>query len=131
MEVPLAVRLPVTRRVGQLGSKFELPPERSALNILLVTARPFGRGDVGYRTMSRPLLDGLRQSSLPVTLDLVRPGTWEALRGHLRAAGRAARDGLVSGRPFRPARRVQRVRRAGTGPGAGPVLVRRARGAAV
>ena len=91
MDTPLALRLPVTRRVGQLGSKFELPPERSSLNILLVTARPFGRGDVGYRTISRPLLDALRQSSLPVTLDLVRPGSWEALRGHLRA--RAEQDG--------------------------------------
>jgi hypothetical protein len=47
MEVPLAVRLPVTRRVGLLRSKFELPPERSSLNILLVTARPFGPRDVG------------------------------------------------------------------------------------
>ncbi len=91
MEVPLAVRLPVTRRVGPLGSKFELPPERSSLNILLVTARPFGKTDVGYRTISRPLLEALRQSSLPVTLDLVRPGSWEALRGHLRS--RAEKDG--------------------------------------
>ena len=41
---PLAVRLPVTRRVERLPSKFELPPEQPTLNILLVTARPFGRG---------------------------------------------------------------------------------------
>ena len=91
MDVPLALRLPVTRRVGQLGAQFELPPGRSSLNILLVTARPFGARDVGYRTISRPLLDALRQSSLPVSLDLVRPGTWEALRTHLRA--RAEQDG--------------------------------------
>jgi tetratricopeptide (TPR) repeat protein len=85
LDAPLAVRLPITRRVERLPSMFELPPERASLNILLVTARPFGRGDVGYRTISRPLLDALRRSSLPVTLDLVRPGTWSALRGHLRA----------------------------------------------
>ena len=89
---PLAVRLPVTRRVAQLPSRFELPSGQPTLNILLVTARPFGRGDVGYRTISRPLLDALRQGSVPVTVDLVRPGTWEALRGHLREA-RARRDG--------------------------------------
>ena len=84
LDAPLAVRLPVTRRVERLPSMFQLPPERPSLNILLVTARPFGPSDVGYRTISRPLLHALRQSSLPVTLDLVRPGTWEALRGHLR-----------------------------------------------
>ena len=83
MDAPLAVRLPVTRRVGQLESRFQLPPARATLNILVVTARPFGAGDVGYRTISRPLLDALRQSQLPVTVDLVRPGTWEALREHL------------------------------------------------
>jgi CHAT domain/NACHT domain len=52
-------------------------------------------GDVGYRTVSRPLLDALRQASVPVTVDLVRPGTWEALRDHLR--DRRARDGSSSG----------------------------------
>ena len=84
IDMPLAVRLPVTRRVGRLESRFQLPPERSTLNILVVTARPFGKGDVGYRTISRPLLDAVRRSRLPVTIDLVRPGTWEALRGHLQ-----------------------------------------------
>ena len=86
LDGPLAVRVPVTRRVALLPSKFELPSGQPTLNILLVTARPFGRGDVGYRTISRPLLDALRQASVPVTVDLVRPGTWEALRDHLREA---------------------------------------------
>ncbi len=85
MDAPLAVRLPVTRRVAGLESMFELPPERATLNILVVTARPFGAGDVGYRTISRPLLDGLRRSNLLVTVDLVRPGTWEVLREHLQS----------------------------------------------
>jgi tetratricopeptide (TPR) repeat protein len=84
LEEPLSVRLPVTRRVALLPSKFELPPDQPTLNILLVTARPFGRRDVGYRTISRPLLDALQQASIPVTVDLVRPGTWQALRDHLR-----------------------------------------------
>jgi tetratricopeptide (TPR) repeat protein len=86
LDEPLAVRLPVTRRVTLVPSKFELPSGQPTLNILLVTARPFGRTDVGYRTISRPLLDALRQASVPVTVDLVRPGTWEALRDHLREA---------------------------------------------
>ena len=92
LDGPLAVRLPVTRRVALVPSRFELPSGQPTLNILLVTARPFGRRDVGYRTISRPLLDALRQASLPVTVDLVRPGTWEALRDHLREA-KARRGG--------------------------------------
>ena len=84
--VPLAIRVPVTRRVDGLGKKFEPPGGRPTLNILVVVARPDGPVDVGYRTISRPLLDALRTAGLPVRVDLVRPGTWEALRQHLRAA---------------------------------------------
>jgi tetratricopeptide (TPR) repeat protein len=86
LDAPLAVRLPVTRRVDALGSKFDPPGGRPTLNILVVVARPDGPADVGYRTISRPLLDALRTAGLPVTVDLVRPGTWPALRDHLRAA---------------------------------------------
>jgi len=86
LDVPLTVRLPVTRRVDALSSKFDLPGRRPTLNILVVMARPDGLADVGYRTISRPLLDALRTAGLLVTVDLVRPGTWQALRDHLRAA---------------------------------------------
>lgn len=82
---PLAVRLPVTRRVEPLSSRFEAAADRATLNILVVTARPDGPSDVGFRTLSRPLLDALRQAAVPVTVDLVRPGTWDALRAHLDA----------------------------------------------
>jgi hypothetical protein len=85
LDAPLAVLLPVTRRVGLLPSKFKLPARRDTLNILLVTARPFGQRDIGYRTISRPLIDGIRQSKLPVTIDFVRPGTWRAFREHLQS----------------------------------------------
>ncbi|MGY0234316.1 tetratricopeptide repeat protein [Longispora urticae] len=82
----LAVRLPMVRRVRRQPARFDVPPARPTLNILVVTARPDGARDVGYRTISRPLLDALRQARLPVTVDLVRPGTWAALRDRLRAA---------------------------------------------
>jgi tetratricopeptide (TPR) repeat protein len=83
---PLAVRLPVTRRVAGLGSQFTVAQSGDVLNILVVTARPDGPKDVGYRTISRPLLEGLRQADRPVRVELVRPGTWEALRDRLRSA---------------------------------------------
>ena len=86
LDAPLALRIPVTRRVAALGSKFDPPSGSSTLNVLVTTARPDGSNDVGYRTVSRPLLDALRVAGLPVTMNLVRPGTWEALVAHLRAA---------------------------------------------
>ncbi|GID93728.1 tetratricopeptide repeat protein [Amorphoplanes digitatis] len=86
LPVPAVLRLPVTRRVDLAPPGFELPPERSTLNILVVTARPAGRADVGFRTISRPLLDGLRTADRPVVVDLVRPGTWQAVERQLRDA---------------------------------------------
>ncbi|MCP4108640.1 MAG: hypothetical protein GY749_24340 [Desulfobacteraceae bacterium] len=43
-----------------------------------------GRKDVGYRTVSRPLVERLRKSDLPVHIDILRPGTYRALTEHLR-----------------------------------------------
>lgn len=57
------------------------------LNVLVVTARPEGRRDVAYRTISRPLVDMLQNSDMKVNLDLVRPGTFRALCEHLEAKG--------------------------------------------
>ena len=36
------------------------------INLLIVTARPAGTHDVGYRTISRPLVEALRQTSIPI-----------------------------------------------------------------
>ena len=55
------------------------------INILVVTARPDGRKDVNYRTISRPMIEALRQANLKVRIDLVRPGTYMALSQHLEA----------------------------------------------
>ena len=54
-----------------------------------VRASPRGRRDVGYRTISRPLIDGLRQVQAPVQVDLVRPETYPALVEHLRHSEQA------------------------------------------
>ncbi len=53
------------------------------IHLLVVAARPYGKRDMGYRTISRPLVDLLRQSSLPIQVEIVRPGTYEALAKHL------------------------------------------------
>ncbi|MGK7872882.1 MAG: Tfp pilus assembly protein PilF, partial [Xenococcaceae cyanobacterium] len=57
------------------------------INLLVVTARPNEESDVGYRTISRPLIEGIRNSQLRVNVDLLRPGTYEALSRHLQEKG--------------------------------------------
>ncbi|MCP4423653.1 MAG: CHAT domain-containing protein, partial [Chloroflexi bacterium] len=59
------------------------PQAAPTLNILLVTARPGGRRDVAYRTISRPLVAALQTSRIRAQIDLARPGTYEALVNHL------------------------------------------------
>ncbi|WP_203915253.1 tetratricopeptide repeat protein, partial [Rhizocola hellebori] len=86
MVEPLAVRVPVVRRVTSQPAKFDLSGAGSSLNVLLVTARPDGPSDVGYRTISRPLVGALRQGALRVQVDLARPGTWAALTARLQQA---------------------------------------------
>ena len=53
------------------------------INLLIVTARPSGAHDVGYRTISRPLVEALRQTSIPIQVEILRPGTYKALENHL------------------------------------------------
>src|SRR5712692_10556777 len=54
------------------------------INLLIVTARPSVERDVGYRTISRPLVESLRNANLAVQVDILRPGTYKALENHLR-----------------------------------------------
>lgn len=49
--------------------------EAPTINVLVVTARPGAGRDVGYRTISRPL----------VAVDILRPGSYAALAAHLAA----------------------------------------------
>ena len=100
---------------GAAGVAVRASPPGRTLNILVVTARPDGPRDVGYRTISRPLLDGLRQADRPVLVDLVRPGTWSAVRERLRRDVTERTAGLLPGGALRPARRGRRARGAGGG----------------
>jgi hypothetical protein len=55
-----------------------------SINLLIVTARPSGRRDVGYRTISRPLVEALDSANIPVRVEILRPGAYKALENHLR-----------------------------------------------
>ena len=54
------------------------------INLLVVVARPSGTRDVGYRTISRPLVEALRQTNIPIRIEILRPGTYRSLENHLR-----------------------------------------------
>ncbi len=57
------------------------------INLLVVVARPNEENDVGYRTISRPLIEVIQKSQLRVNVELLRPGTYEALERHLEEKG--------------------------------------------
>ena len=63
--------------------------ESPTINLLVVVARPKEDRDIGYRTISRPLVEAIRhaKSKLRVNIELLRPGTYEALAKHLEAKG--------------------------------------------
>jgi len=57
------------------------------INLLVVTARPKEENDVGYRTISRSLIEAIETCQLRVNVELLRPGTYEALERHLEEKG--------------------------------------------
>ena len=57
------------------------------INLLVVIARPNEESDVNYRTISRPLVELVNSSEIPVKIDILRPGTYESLTRHLDEKG--------------------------------------------
>ncbi|MCA9993853.1 MAG: hypothetical protein KDE29_22895, partial [Anaerolineales bacterium] len=80
---PLAVEATFLRKNLTAANVDARPRPSPTLNILLVTSRPGGRRDVNYRTISRPLVAALANSAIRARIDLVRPGSYEALVRHL------------------------------------------------
>jgi hypothetical protein len=86
---PFALDVPIVRRRDARPPALEAVAGNSpTLNLLVLTARPGEARDVGYRTITRPLVATLRQAQLRVEVDFVRPGTWQALVERLEAATR-------------------------------------------
>jgi len=80
---PLAMRGVFTRKpLERVPPPVKMPPSPT-LNVLLVVARPDGKNDVGYRTISQPLVEAVQNAKLPVKIDILRPGTYRALVEHL------------------------------------------------
>jgi len=79
----LALHHPIIRKPVGHPPPMVTGQESATLNVLLVTARPDGKHDVGYRTISRPLVEMLQNANLPVKVDILRPGTYQALTEQL------------------------------------------------
>ncbi|KST70171.1 tetratricopeptide repeat protein [Mastigocoleus testarum] len=85
---PLAVDcVMVRKRVTKAASVPANIDKSPVINLLVVTSRPNEENDVGYRTISRPLIEVIQNSELPVNVDLLRPGTYESLERHLEEKG--------------------------------------------
>ncbi|MEM6765134.1 MAG: tetratricopeptide repeat protein [Bacteroidota bacterium] len=90
---PLAIeQLMVRKNEDRVNKRAELQPANQ-LRVLLMTSRPGGRQDVGYRTISRPLVEALEQAKVPAQIDIVRPGTFKALIKHLEDSRDTYGDG--------------------------------------
>jgi tetratricopeptide (TPR) repeat protein len=84
---PLAVDCVMLRKsVNSAVGSVNLPLS-PVINLLVVVARPDEEKDAGYRTISRPLVELIENGKLRVNVELLRPGTYQALSQHLEAQG--------------------------------------------
>ena len=83
----LALRFPIERQLSRdLGDPPPLPEDlpQDALHILYVIPRPDGTANLGYRTLAKSLVHFIEESRLPVTVDVLRPPTFDRLRQTLK-----------------------------------------------
>jgi tetratricopeptide (TPR) repeat protein len=71
------------RTSGVKTPKLEVKPS-TCLNVLMVTARPRGKNDVDYRTITRPVMETVEKNRMRVRVHLLRPPTFRRLKEHLR-----------------------------------------------
>lgn len=84
---PLAIKTTLIRKSSQ-PKKVEIEVQESpTINLLVVVARPNAEDDIPHRTISRPLVEAIRKAKLRVNIEILRPGTYEALAKHLEAKG--------------------------------------------
>ena len=84
---PLAIDCAIVRKKVAAAAIPANVRESPVINLLVVVARPDGEKDLGYRTISRPLVELIENSQLLINVELLRPGTYEALSRHLEEKG--------------------------------------------
>jgi tetratricopeptide (TPR) repeat protein len=82
----LAHTCQVERCLNTVRDAQELPESlpKDRVNILLVVARPYGKKDVSFRSIARPLVELIEKEKLPAFVELLRPPTFDRLLSHLR-----------------------------------------------
>ena len=81
----------ISRSVPAAGGAGTLEVPGGRLRVLMVISRPGGTSDVGYQMVARPLLERLDAIRGQVSLTVLRPPTFEALRQAVTQAVDAAR----------------------------------------
>ncbi len=87
LPTPFAVEGVMIRKTVKPAAIPAIVKPSPTINLLIVTARPDQDQDVAYRTISRPLVEAIRNAQLKVKIELLRPGTFEALSRHLDSKG--------------------------------------------
>ena len=78
----LALRCCIDRQLSCVGDPPPLPaaPPRDAIHILYVIPRPYGENDVSYNVLASSLVRYIGENNLPVTVDVLRPPSFDRLR---------------------------------------------------
>ena len=78
----LALRCCIDRQLSSIGDPPPLPvaPAQDSIHILYVIPRPYGENDVSYNVLANSLVAYISENSLPVTVDILRPPTFDQLR---------------------------------------------------
>ncbi len=84
---PWALQTSMLRKIPGRSKNRAGAHSSSTLNILLISARPGGKYDVKYRTISEPLVRAAENSEVPVKIDIVRPATFRKLSDQLEKKG--------------------------------------------
>ena len=84
--IPVVQNCHLQRQLSELYDPLPLPDklEAGCIHILLVVARPYGDRDVGYHAVSRPLVQLSQEENSPVTIEVLRPPTFDQLRAVLQ-----------------------------------------------
>ena len=87
LPAPLSVACVFARKAQKLQPIRAQMKASPFIRLLIVSARSGAANDVSYRTIQRPLLETLKNASLRVQADILRPGTFEALSKRLEKKG--------------------------------------------
>ena len=78
----LALRCCIDRQLSSISDPPPLPTTlpQDSIHILYIIPRPYGDGDVGYHILANSLVGFISENNLPVTVDVLRPPTFDHLR---------------------------------------------------